>query len=72
MLKFYYIDTGSFIVSLESVRCLIEDLKDFTEDFDFSDFDPSRELCSEDNEKIVGKMKLETAPNLNFYEPVFF
>ena len=32
--------------------------------------DPSHELCSEDSKKIVGKIKLETAPDLDLEEAV--
>ena len=50
---------------------MIEDLKHFKEDFDFSDLDPSHELYSETNKKVIGKMKLETAPELDLDEAVF-
>ena len=44
----HYIDSDSFIFSFKLVKNLIEDLKKFREDFDFSDMDPSHELYSED------------------------
>ena len=50
---------------------MIEDLKHFKEDFDFSDLDQSHELYSEANQKVIGKMKLETASELDLDEAVF-
>ena len=35
------------------------------------DLDPSHELYSEDNKKVIGKMKLETLPELDLDEAVF-
>ena len=61
-MELLYLDTDSFIFSFKPIKSLIEDLKHFKEDFDFSNLDPSHELYSEDNKKVVGKMKLETAP----------
>ena len=70
-LEYHYLDTDSFIVSFKPIKSLIEDLKHFKEDFDFSDLDPSHELYSEANKKVFGKMKLETAPELDINEAVF-
>ena len=50
---------------------MIEDLKHFKNDFDFSDLDPSHELYSNENKKVIGKMKLETLPELDLDEAVF-
>ena len=50
---------------------MIEDLKHYKEDFDFSDLDPSHELYSEANKKVIAKMKFETAPELDIDEAVF-
>ena len=69
-LELHYLDTDSFIFSFKPIKSLIEDLKRFKEDFDFSDLDPSHELYSEDNKKVIGKMKLETAPELDLYGAV--
>ena len=69
--ELHYLDTDSFIFSIKPIKSLIEDLKHFKEDFDFSDLDPSHELYSEDNKKVIGKMKLETAPELDLDEAVF-
>ena len=69
-LQLHYLDTDSFIFSFEPIKSLIEDLKHF-KDFDFSDLDPSHELYSEDNEKVIGEIKLETAPELDLDEAVF-
>ena len=71
ILELHYLDTDSFIFSFKPIKSLIEDLKHFKEDFDFSDLDPSHELYSEVNNKVIGKMKLETAPELDLDEAVF-
>ena len=70
-MELHYLDTVSFIISFKPNKNLIEDLKYFQENFDFSDLDPSHELYSEDNEKVIGKMKLETLPGLDLDEAVF-
>ena len=70
-LELHYLDTDSFIFSFKPIKSLIEDLKHFKDDFDFSDLDPSHELYSETNEKVIGEMKLETAPELDLDEGVF-
>ena len=43
-LELHYLDTDSFILSFKPLKSLIEDLKYFKQDFDFSDLDPSQEL----------------------------
>ena len=70
-LELHYLDTHPFVTSFKSIKSLIEDSNYFKEDFDFSDLDPSHELYSEDNKKVIGKMKLETAPELDLDEGVF-
>ena len=70
-MELHYLDTDSFKFSFKPIKSLIEDLKHFKEDFDFSDLDPSHELYSEANKKVIGKMKLETAPELDLDEAVF-
>ena len=72
ILELHCLDTDSFIFSFEPNKSLNEDLKHFKEDFDFSDLDPSHELYSEANKKVIGKMKLETAPKLDLDEAVMF
>ena len=54
-LELQYLDTDSFIFSFKPIQSLIEDLKHFKEDFDFSDLDPSHELYSEANKKVLAK-----------------
>ena len=70
-LELHFLDTDYFIFSFKQIKRLIEGLKNFKEDFDFSNLDPSHELYSEANKKVIGKMKLETAPELDFDEAVF-
>ena len=53
-LELNYLDTDSFIFSSKPIKSLIEDLKHFKEDFDFSDLDPSHELYSKANRKVIG------------------
>ena len=69
--ELHYLDTDSFIFSFKPIERLIKFLKHFKEDFDFSDLDPSHELYSKNNKKVIGKMKLETAPELDLDETVF-
>ena len=70
-LKLHYLDTDSFIFPFKPIENLIKDINYFEEDFDFSDLDPSHELYSENNENVIGKMKLETSPELDLDEAVF-
>ena len=70
-LELHYLDTDSFIFSFKPIKSLIEDSEHFKKNFDFSDLDPSHELYSEANKKVVGKIKLETAPELDLDEAVF-
>ena len=70
-LELHHLITDSFIFSSKPNKSSIEDLKFFREDFDFSDLDPSHELYSKNNKKVMGKMKLETAPELDLDEVDF-
>ena len=70
-LELHYLDTDSFIFLFKPFKRVIEDLKYFREDFDCSDLDPSHELYSEDNRKFIGKMQLETSPELDLDGAVF-
>ena len=70
-LELHYLDTDSFIFSFKPIKSLFEDLKHFEEAFDFSDLDPSHDLYSEANRKVIGKTKLETLPELESDEAVF-
>ena len=70
-LELHYLDTDSFIFSFKPIKSLIEDLKFFKEDFDFTDLDPSHVLYSKDNKKVIGKVKLVTSLELDLDEAVF-
>ena len=70
-LELHYLDTDFFIFSFKPFKRLIEDLKHFTEDFDFRDLDPSHELYSEVNKKVIGRNKMETSPEIDSNEAVF-
>ena len=54
-LELHYLDPDSFIISFKPTKSLIEDLKHFKENFDFSDLDPSHELYSEANKMSLTK-----------------
>ena len=71
ILELHYLDTDSFLFSFKPIKNLTRDLYYFKEDFVVSDLDPSIELCSKDNKEVIGKMKLETAPELDLDEAVF-
>ena len=62
ILELQFLDRDSFIFSFKPIESLIEDLKCFPENFDFCDLDPSHELYSEENKKVIRKMNSETAP----------
>ena len=64
-LELHHLDTDSFIFSFKPIKSLIEDLKHFKEDLDFSNLDPFHELYSEADKKVIAKMKHETAPELD-------
>ena len=64
-IKLQYMDTGSFIISLKTTNLLI-DLKYFKDDFDFSELDESQHIYDTINKKVVGKMKIETSPIIEF------
>ena len=54
-------DKDSFILSIKT-EDLIKDLKYFQNDFDFSELDENHELYDTINEKVIGKLKIETSP----------
>ena len=43
-LELHYSDADGFIFSIKPIKSLIEDFKNFKEDFNFSDLDPFHEL----------------------------
>ena len=60
-----YMDTDSFVLSFDTNNQeLINFLKGFKDEFDFSELDPSHELYDPVNKKVIGKMKIETSPIL--------
>ena len=70
-MELLYVGTDSFIFSFKPFKSPIENLKYFGKDFVFSDSDPSHELYSKNYKKVIGKIKLETAPELHLDEAVF-
>ena len=63
-------DTDSSIFYFKTINTLIADLKHFQEEFNFSDLDPAQELYSKNNKNDVGKVELETAPDLDLGESI--
>ena len=63
---------GRLVFSFKPIEGIIEDRKHFKEDVALSDLDSSHELYSKDNERIIVKMELETAPGLDLAEAEFF
>ena len=57
--------------SFRPFETLIEARIKCEEVFDFTVLDPVFELYSEDNGKYIGKMKMETAQELDLYEAIF-
>ena len=49
-------------------RDLIKDLEYFKDDFDFSELDENHKLYNPINKKVIGKMKIETSPIIEFTE----
>ena len=54
-------DTDSFILIIKNTNLSI-DLEYFKDDFDFSELVKSHELYDTINQKVIGKMKIETSP----------
>ena len=71
-LELHDLDTDSFISSFKPIKNLTGSSNYFKDDFVFSDLDPSIELYSKDNKKVIGKMKLERAPDRDLDEAVFW
>ena len=70
-MEFHYIDTDSFIFSFKPIEGFLEDLKYFKLVFDFNDSDLSVGLYSIVIGKVVGKLKLETPPDIDLDEATF-
>ena len=59
----HYMDTDSFVLTIKTDD-LVKDLHHFRDDFDFSNLNRDHELYSNENKKVIGKMKIETGPEL--------
>ena len=64
-------DTDSPTISLNTNEGLFADLTQSSKDLGFHKLDPSHKLYSEDNKQVIGKLKLETAPEIELDEAVF-
>ena len=62
-LHFHYMDTDSFILSVNT-KDIIHDLKNLEDIFHFSNLDQNHELFSNKNKKMIGKFKTETPKNV--------
>ena len=71
-LELHDLDTDSFLFSFKPIKNLTGVSNYFKKDFVFSDLDPSNELYSKDNKKVISKLKLETAPDIDLDEAVFW
>ena len=60
-LKLLYADTDSMILAIKTPD-LIKDLEYFKEDFDFANLHKDHLLYDPKNDKVIGKMKIETGP----------
>ena len=58
-LHFHYMDTDSFILSLNT-KDIIRDLENLEDIFDFKNLDQNLELFSKKNKEVIGKYKIET------------
>ena len=64
-IQLHYMDTDSFILSFDTNHQeLINFLQENKDEFDFSELHLSDELYDPINEKVIGKMKIETSPVL--------
>ena len=61
--ELHYMDTDSVILKIKTTN-LLKDLENFENDSDFGDFDKSHELYDYITKKVIGKMKIETSPNI--------
>ena len=60
-----------FQIFIQTNKTLFEDLQHLKEDSNFSDSDSSFQICSENNKRVVGNMKLKTSPELDSNAAVF-
>ena len=63
-------DRDSFVYSLNPIKCLIDALKHVSMGLDLSEEDAPRELYPEDNKKVKGTIKVESAPEIELDEVV--
>ena len=65
--QLHYMDTDSFVLSFDTLlENLIEFLKQNKDEFDFSELDNAHQQYNPTNEKVIGKMEIETSPVLVF------
>ena len=62
-IQLHYIDTDSFVVSLNTQN-ILQDLHNLKDLFDFSNLNEDHVLFSNVNKKVVGKFKIETPNNI--------
>ena len=64
-IQLHYMDTDSFILSFDTNHQeLINFLQENKDEFDFSELHKSHELYDPINQKVIGKVKIETSPVL--------
>ena len=57
--KLHYMDTDSFVLSVNT-KDIIKDLKNLGNLFDVGNLNENHELISNENKKLIGKIKIET------------
>ena len=62
-------ETDSFIL-IVNTKVIIKDLRNSKDTFGFSNLDKNHEIFSNKNEKVVGKLNLETPENILVIELV--
>ena len=62
-LQLHYIDTDGMILSMKT-KDIYKDLKILEDIFDFSNLDENRDMFSNKNKKVIGKIKIETPENV--------
>ena len=59
----HYIDTNALVLSIYT-KDFIKDLQNLNDFFDFRNLNKSHEIFSNENQKLVGKIKIETPKNV--------
>ena len=69
--ELHYMGTDCSVFSFAPIQGFLNDLTHFSTDLDLSETSPAHQLYSEDNKKVIGKMKLESYQETQLDEAVF-